>query len=268
MMARLVQSEWMRGRGRPVEKFTGALVIVASVLIPLVMIGASSRNPLMRASALDTLSFPLSVSAARTMAMLIGPLWAAAIGANVVGAEYQYGTWPLLLVRCPNRIRLALAKMAAAMARIAVLTVLGVLIFVAAGAAIRMVSGAPVSSTTTTLGQLIIPFVVVAGAMAFAAVVGFTITIVSQSVAFGTSIGALAFPLLSAIRFKETAAWIPYVHLENLQSHLFTGKASPVLVQLYAFDMSARASAAIVSLELAVILAVGVAVLRRQELVY
>jgi len=244
-MVSLLFSEWARGRGRPVEKFTAALVIVSAVLIPLVMIAASSRNPLMRASALDTLSFPPSVSAGRTMAMLIGPLWAAVIGANIVGAEYQYGTWPLLLVRCPSRTRLALAKIATAVARIAMLTVAGVLIFVATGAGIRMLFGMPVATTTTTVGQLIIPFVVVGGVMAFAAFVGFTTTIASRSVAFGTLIGALTFPLLSALRFKETAAWIPYVHLENLQSRLLTGRPSPVLLQLYEFELSARGSAAV-----------------------
>jgi hypothetical protein len=104
--------------------------------------------------------------------------------------------------------------------------------------------------------------------MAFAAAIGLTVTVVSRSVAFGTLMGALAFPLFTAIRFKETAWWIPYVHLENLQSRLLSGRPSPFLKQLYEFEMSARASSGVLALELLAVLAVGYAVFRRQEIVY
>lgn len=54
--------------------------------------------------------------------------------------------------------------------------------------------------------------------MAFAAAVAMTITVVSRSVVFGMLTGVLMQPLLMAIRFTETVKWIPYVHLDNIQS--------------------------------------------------
>ena len=58
MFLKQLRSEWMRGRGRPVEKYTGAIVLVLGALIPIIMILMSSRNALMRTSALGTLAFP------------------------------------------------------------------------------------------------------------------------------------------------------------------------------------------------------------------
>jgi ABC-type transport system involved in multi-copper enzyme maturation permease subunit len=268
VFASQLRSEWLRGRGRPVEKYTGAVVIVLGVLLPFIMLLVSARNPVLHASALDTLAFPASMSAAQTMAMLIGPFWAAAIGANIVGAEYQYGTWPWLLVRSSSRVRLALVKIATGAARIIALTAVGIAIFVVMGAAIRIASGLPVASQTGTAASLLVPFVGIGGAMAFAAAIALTLTVVSRSVVFGMLTGALALPLFSAIRFRETALWIPYVHLENIQSRLLTGHPSPALLQSYDFSLSAGWSAAVVACELAVLLTVALAAFRRQEIVY
>jgi hypothetical protein len=57
-------------------------------------------------------------------------------------------------------------------------------------------------------------------------------------------------------------------HLENLPSRLMSGRPSPFLKQLYEFEMSAGASSGVLLLELLVVLAVGYAVFRRQEIVY
>jgi ABC-type transport system involved in multi-copper enzyme maturation permease subunit len=273
MIAQL-RSEWMRGRGRPVEKLTGAIVIVLGVVIPAVMLLASSRNAIMRVSALDTMAFPSSLRTAETMATIIGPFWAAAIGANIIGAEFQYGTWPLLLVRVSSRVRLALIKMLTVAARVVVLTVIGVLIFLAMCAAVRTAFGLPVQGVpipgafVPTTKQMLIPFIGIVGAMAFAAMIAFTITVVSRSAVFGMLAGALAEPFLFAIRFKETASWIPYVHLDNIQTRLMTGRPNPMLVRLYEFNWSGRASAAVLAVELFVLVAISLIVFRRQEIVY
>ena len=74
--------------------------------------------------------------------------------------------------------------------------------------------------------------------------------------------------MFAAIRFKETASWIPYVHLENIQSRLLTGRPSPALMRLYEFNMSGRASAAVAAFELAAVLGIALIVFRRQEIVY
>ena len=269
-----LRSEWMRGRGRPVEKFTGAVVLVLGFVIPGVMLLASSRNAIMRASALETMAFPSSLRAAQTMATIIGPFWAAALGANIIGAEFQYGTWPWLLVRTSSRVRLALFKIATAAARTILLTIAGVATFLAVCALVRAAYGVPLAhlapdiAQAPTAGQLLIPFVGICGAMAFAAMIGFTITVVSRSAVFGMLAGALAQPFLFAIRFKETASWIPYVHLDNIQTRLLTGRPSPLLARLYEFNWSGRASAAVLALELAVLCAIALIVFRRQEIVY
>jgi ABC-type transport system involved in multi-copper enzyme maturation permease subunit len=267
-LLRQLRSEWVRGRGRPVEKYTGAIVIVLGVMIPIIMVLISSRNAFMRKSALETLAFPSSLRAARTMAALVGPFWAAALGSNIVGAEYQYGTWPWLLVRSSSRLRLVLIKLVSVASRVVALTVVGIGTFVGMAAAVCTLTGAPIAGESMTLGQMAIPFVGMAGAMAFAAAIGLTLTVVTRSVAFGTLTGALAQPLFSAIRFKETAPWIPYVHLENLQSRLLTGQPSPFLKQAYEFQMSGRASAGVLGLELLVVLGIALVVFRRQEIVY
>jgi ABC-type transport system involved in multi-copper enzyme maturation permease subunit len=263
-----VRSEWMRGRGRPVEKYAGIVVLVLGTLIPFVMLLMSSRNAIMRKSALETLAFPASVRAARIMAALVGPFWAAAIGANVVGAEYQYGTWPWLLVRA-GRLQLALVKVATMSARIVALTLAGIFSFVVMAAVACAIAGAPLESTSPpAAADLLIPCIGVAGAMAFAAVIGFTVTIVSRSVAFGTLTGTLAEPLFMALRFKETAPWNPYVHLQNVEDQLLTGKTSLFLTTGLDFHMSLRASVGVLALELLVLLAVAYAVFKRQEIVY
>lgn len=268
MLGRHVRSEWMRGRGRPLEKYSGAVVLVLGTIVPIVMLLMSSRNVIMRKSALETLAFPASLRAARVMTALVGPFLAAALGANVVGAEYQYGTWPWLLVRVSRR-RIVLAKIVTVSARIVALTLAGVAAFVVVAAAACAIVGAPiVSNSPPTAAEILIPFIGVVGAMAFAALIGFTVTISSRSIAFGTLTGALAEPLLFAIRFKETAPWIPYVHLQNLEERLLFGKPSAFLAKFLEFDMSARASVAVIAVELVVLLAVGYAVFRRQEIVY
>lgn len=267
-MLRHFRSEWMRAQGRPVEKYAGVVVLVLGTLIPVVMLLISSRNAVMRKSALETLAFPASVGAARMMAMLVGPFWAAALGANVVGAEYQYGTWPWLLVRSA-RLRLVFVKLMAMSARILALALAGVSSFVVMAAAACAVAGAPLVSTSWPTGaQILIPFVAVAGAMAFAAAIGFTVTIASRSVAFGTLTGAFAQPFFVAIRFKETASWIPYVHLQNLEERLLTGKPSLFLTAALDFHMSATASAFVIAVELLVLVTVAWVVFRRQEIVY
>ena len=267
MLSRQLRSEWMRAQGRPVEKYAGIVVLVLGTLIPVVMLLMSSRNAVMRKSALETLAFPASLRAARMMAMLVGPFWAAALGANVVGAEYQYATWPWLLVRT-SRLRLVLVKIAAMSSRIIALTLAGVFSFAAVAALVCAVVGAPlVSASWPTAAEISIPFIAVAGAMAFAAAIGFTVTIAARSVAFGTLTGAFAQPFFMAIRFKETASWIPYVHLQNLEERLLTGKPSLFLAALD-FHMSARASAIVIGVELLVLLVVAYAVFRRQEIVY
>jgi ABC-type transport system involved in multi-copper enzyme maturation permease subunit len=265
---RQLRSEWARGRGRPVEKYAGAVVIVLGAMMPIVMIVISSRNSLMQKSALESLAFPESFRAARTVAALLGPFWAAVLGANIVGAEYQYVTWPWLLVRSSSRLRLVVIKLVSVALRIVALTFVGIGTFVVVGAGAATLMGAPLTGESMTLSQMAIPFVGVTGAMAFAASIGFTITIVTRSVAFGTLTGALALPLFSAIRFKETAAWIPYVHLDNLQTRLLTGQASPFLKQAYDFQMSGRASVGILAIELLVVLGIALAVFRKQEIVY
>ena len=266
-----LRSEWMRGRNRPVEKYAAIVVLVLGTLIPVVMILVSSRNAAIRRSAIDTLAFPSSVRAARTMALLLGPFWAAALGANVVGAEYQYGTWPWLLVRSTNRLRLVIVKVLAMSARIVALTLLGIFVFVATAAGVCLVVGAPAvmwSTETASVQELLVPFISVAGAMAFAAAIGLTITIASRSVAFGALMGALAQPFFMAIRFKETARWIPYVHLQNIEERLLTGRPGTFLARFLDFDMSARASAGVLGVELLVLLAIAYLVFRRQEIVY
>ena len=268
MLAKQLWSEWKRGRGRPVEKYTGAVAIVLGVLIPVIMMLISSRNAVMRTAAIQTLAFPASLRAARTMAAIVGPFWAAAIGANIVGAEYQYGTWPWLLVRSSSRLRLIVVRVLAMSARIVALTVAGSSLFVAMAAIIRTLYGMPIAESGTTAGQLAIPFLSVAGAMAFAALIGLTVTVASRSVAFGTLTGALAQPLCLAIRVKETASWIPYVHLQNVEERLLTGRPSPLLTRFLEFNMSARASTGVIVLELFVLLALAYVVFRRQDIVY
>src|SRR5262249_21263179 len=98
---------------------------------------------IIRKSALETLAFPASLRAARTMAMLLGPFWAAAIGANVVGAEYHYGTWPWLLVRSPSRLRLVIVQLLRMAGRIGALTLAGVSSFIAMAAVVCAILSAP-----------------------------------------------------------------------------------------------------------------------------
>ena len=206
---------------------------------------------------------------AAALAALLGPFWAAALGANVVGAEYQYGTWPWLLVRCPSRLRLVVVKVLTMGGRVVALTLAGVSTFIAMAAIICAILGAPiVSASVPTPGEVLIPFMAVGGAMAFAGVIGLTVTVVSRSVAFGTLTGALAQPLFMAIRFKETAAWIPYVHLQNVEERLLTGRPSPFLTGFLGLNMSARASGGVLAVELLVLLAIAYVVFRRQEIVY
>jgi hypothetical protein len=71
-----------------------------------------------------------------------------------------------------------------------------------------------------------------------------------------------------AIRFKETARWIPYVHLQNIEERLLTGRPGTFLARFLDFDMSARASAGVLGVELLVLLAIAYLVFRRQEIVY
>jgi len=268
VILRQLRSEWNRGRGRPLEKYVALVAIVLAVLLPALMIALAWRNPIMRRNSLAMLAFPNSVSNVRAGITLFGPFLAAALGANVVGAEYQFNTWPWLLVRSTSRLRIVIVKTLTVAARVVALTVIAVAAFGTTAAIIRFATGSDVATDSTTIGRLLIPFLTVCGAMAFAAVVGMAVTVATRSVAFGTLSGSFMLPVLSAIRFKETAVWIPYIHLQNIEERLIFGRPSPMLVNLYAFSMSGRASAVIVSAELLVLLAVAYAIFRLQEIVY
>ena len=268
MILRQLRSEWNRGRGRPLEKYVALVAIVLAVLLPTLMIVLGWRNPITRRNSLAMLAFPNSVSNVRAGVALFGPFLAAALGANIVGAEYQFSTWPWLLVRSTSRLRIVIVKTLTVTARVVALTVLAVAAFVTTAAIIRFVTGNDVTTDSATFGRLVIPFLAVGGAMAFAAVVGMAVTLATRSVAFGTLSGSFLMPVLSAIRFKETAAWIPYVHLQNIEERLLFGRPNPMLARLYEFSMSGRVSAAIVSVELLVVFAVAYAIFRRQEIVY
>jgi ABC-type transport system involved in multi-copper enzyme maturation permease subunit len=267
-MLKQLRSEWMRGRGRPVEKYCALVAMALAVMVPPLMILLGWRNPIMRNNALATIAFPNSVSAVRDGMRLFGPFLAASLGANIVGAEYQLNTWPWLLVRSTSRLRIIVVKTVTLAVRIVALAIAAVAAFVATAAIIRIVTGNGIATGSATIDALLIPFITVLGAMAFAAAVGIVVTVATRSVAFGTLTGAFTLPVLSAIRFKETAAWIPYIHLENVTARLLTGRPPVMLKTIYDFEMSGRASAGIVTLELLVVLAVAFLIFRRQEIVY
>lgn len=267
-MIRQLYSEWMRGRGRPVEKFAGAFALLLGVMIPLIMIARTTNNQVLRASALTSLAFPGSLAGGRSLITILGPLFAAAIGSNIVGAEYQYGTWPWLLVRTSSRMKLLIVKMCAAAARIIAIAVAGVALYMAVGALVLAFVGAPVTKEIPAARVLFVPFIEITGNMAFAAAVAMTVTLASRSSVFGMLSGVMLLPVLAAIRFKETASWIPLVHLQNIEEKLLFHKASPFLASVLDFHMSGRASAAILGGELLVVLAAAVLIFRRQEIVY
>jgi ABC-type transport system involved in multi-copper enzyme maturation permease subunit len=232
------------------------------------MILVSRDSATMRASALAALAFPASLTAARALLSVIGPFCAAALGANVAGAEYQYGTWPWLLVRTSGRGPLFLAKIVVGAARIALLALAGILTFAAVGALVCAVLGAPVGSESRPSAvNLLYSFITVGGTMAFAAAVALLVTVATRSVASGVLIGASTVPLMAALRLKETALWNFYLHLQNVQLQL-TGQSTTALTRLYEFDMSARASAWILGTELTVLFVGAYVVFRRQEIVY
>lgn len=263
-----VYSEWLKGRGRPLERLIAALALALGTIVPVMMIVVSRDHATMRASALATLAFPASLTAARALLSIVGPFCAAALGANAAGAEYQYGTWPGLLVRTSGRGSLFLAKIVVGTARIAWLALAGILTFAALAAGVCALLGAPVgSSSATSAENLLYSFIPVCGAMAFAAAVAPLISVATRSVVSGVLIGASVVPLMAALRFKETAPWNFYVHLQNVQLQL-TGQPTTVLTRLYEFDMSARASVWILGTELIVLFVGAYLVFRRQEIVY
>jgi len=263
-----LRSEWNRGLGRPVEKYVSLVAIALAAVMPILMTLFSLRDPNLHRSTLTTLTFPNSLAAVRTATMLFGPFFVAALGANAMGAEYQYGTWPWLLVRSRGRLQIVAVKLVTLVLRMAVITIAATATFLAIAAVIRMIAGEPVAGGMPAAKAMIFPYVNLVGSMALAAIVGFVVTVASRSVAFGSIAGAFMLPLLSALRFKETAAWIPYVHLDNLTTRLITGKPAPYLKALYDFDWSARASAGVFTLEIAVLLAVAYVIFKRQEIVY
>lgn len=264
----LLYSEWLKGRGRPLERLIAVLAIVLGALVPVIMIVVTRNNATMRASALATLAFPSSLTAAGALLSVIGPFCAAALGANVAGAEYQYGTWPWLLVRSSGRGLLFLAKLVVVAARIVSLVLAGILTFAAAGALLCALLGSPAASQPTpSVEDLFYSFITAVGAMAFAAAVALLVTVAARSVVSGVLVGTTVVPLMVALRFKETALWNFYVHLQNVQLQL-TGQPTTMLARLYDLDMSAGASASVLGVELAVLLVVAYLVFRRQEIVY
>lgn len=267
-MMQQLYSEWMRGRGRPVEKFAGAFALLLGVMIPLIMIARTANNQMLRTSALTSLAFPGSLAGGRAMITVLGPLFAAAIGSNIVGAEYQYSTWPWLLVRTSSRTKLLVVKMLAAAARIIAIAAAGIALYMTVGALVVAFVGAPLTKDIPAARALLVPFISIAGNMAFAAAIAMTVTVASRSSVFGMLAGVMWLPVLAAIRFKETASWIPMVHLQNIEERLLFGRPSPFLRSIYDFSMSGRASAAILGVELLAVLAAALLVFRRQEIVY
>jgi len=251
-----------------VEKFAGASELLIGLMIPLIMLARTAGNQILRTSALTSLAFPGSLAGGRAMMTILGPLFAAAIASNIVGAEYQYGTWPWLLVRTSSRTRLLTVKVLVAAARILAIAVAGIALYMTMGALVLAFVGAPLTKDIPAARFLLVPFIDIAGNMAFVAAVAMTVTLASRSSVFGMLAGVMFVPVLAAIRFKETAAWIPMVHLQNIEEKLLFHKASPFLATALDFHMSGRASAAVLGAELLVLLAAAYMIFKRQEIVY
>jgi ABC-type transport system involved in multi-copper enzyme maturation permease subunit len=262
-----IRSEWLKSRGRPLEQYTAVIAVVLGLLIPVIMIFATRRSVAMRTAALGALAFPSSVASARTMLGIIGPLFAAALGANIVGAEYQYGTWPWLLVRSTGRGRLFMAKLVVGALHIIVRAALGVLTFALVGALVCVLEGSPARSQAPATMGLLYSFITASGTMAFAAAIALTVTLASRSMTLGVLTGVMTLPVFEALRFKEAALWNYYGHLQNVELYL-SGKPRTVLLRVYEFDLSVRTSVGMLAVELAAIAIVAYLVFRRQEIVY
>ena len=56
--------------------------------------------------------------------------------------------------------------------------------------------------------------------------------------------------------------------LDNIQTKLLSSRPNPLLLRLYEFNWSGRASAVVLAVELALLVAIALIVFRRQEIVY
>jgi ABC-type transport system involved in multi-copper enzyme maturation permease subunit len=265
-IAGLFVSEWLKGRGRPLDRFTLAIAVSLGTLVPVLMVVTTRNNPVMHGEALKALAFPSSLTASATFLAVIGPMCAAAVGANVVGAEYQYGTWPWLLVRCPRRWRLFVAKVVVAACRTAGVALLGVFTFCMLGAIIGTLMGPPGVADALSIRALAATLVMVIGTMTFAAAIALLVTVFARAVTIGVLVGATATPLMMVLRFKETASWNYYLHLQNVQAYVAGQPAA--LLRLYEFDSTALTSTMTLAGELLTLLITAYLVFRRQEIVY
>ena len=262
-----IRSEWLKSRSRPLEQYTAVIAFALGAMIPVVMIFVTRRSVPMRRGALGALAFPSSVASARTMLGIVGPLFAAALGANIAGAEYQYGTWPWLLVRSAGRGRLFVAKLVVGAIHIIARAVLGVVTFAMVGALACVLEGSPVRGQAPATMALLYSFITVSGTMAFAAGIALMVTLASRSMMLGVLTGVMTLPVLEALRFKETALWNYYGHLQNVELYL-SGRPRTMLLRVYEFDLSVRTSVWMLAVELSAILIVAYLVFRRQEIVY
>jgi ABC-type transport system involved in multi-copper enzyme maturation permease subunit len=262
-----LRSEWLKSRSRPLEQYTAVIAIVLGVLIPAVMIFASRQSVPLRKGALAALAFPSSVASARTMLGIVGPLFAAALGANIAGAEYQYGTWPWLLVRSAGRGRLFMAKLVIGAIHVIGRAALGVLTFTLIGALICVLEGSPVRGEARETMNLLYSFITVLGTMAFAAAIALMVTMASRTMILGVLTGVLALPVLEQLRFKETALWNYYGHLQNVELYL-SGLPRTMLLRRYEFDLSVSTSIWMLVLEMLAVIIAAYLVFRRQEIVY
>jgi hypothetical protein len=69
------------------------------------------------------------------------------------------------------------------------------------------------------------------------------------------------------LRFRETALWNYYGHLQNVELYL-SGMPRAVLLRRYEFDLSVSTSVWMLAVELLAVIIVAYLVFRRQEIVY
>src|SRR5207237_7306977 len=122
---------------------------------------------------------------------IVGPLFAASLGANIAGAEYQYGTWPWLLVRSAGRLQMLMAKLVVGALHIIGRAALGILSFALVGALICVLEGSAARGPEPVTMDLLYSFVTVSGAMAFAASIALMVTLASRSMVLGVLTGVM-----------------------------------------------------------------------------
>jgi ABC-2 type transport system permease protein len=267
-MGSLLKAEWLKARTRPMHRVLLVLLASTGLLFSLFVALNSMADPAMRQHAREVLPWPHILEQSLKMSQVFGRLTVIILTASIVGGEYGYDTWKMLLPRRPGRGEFLAAKLGMSLIAMALGLAAVVASFVVPGlVAARLLGLEPVGGVNVgVVGWRFACFFLEASFYVAATLLA---SVLTRSTFGGILLGSALMLTLDLVGRAHPwlALVLPDMHLQNLQALLSGDSDLLDRVQMtFEREVSLATSAAVWALYVAAFLGAAFALFRRRDL--